>query len=139
MFDWIKYRLNLNRLYAKQKKQGEKCDELRKKAGPEDVDSLYEKEGIVWNELQLAINHLISLRFCKIANKLLIPLPEHGNEKYWHRYYDGSYILTVKGVWGLKKLIRQEKKQCREGFIIWISALTGIIGATTGLVAVLFN
>jgi len=47
--------------------------------------------------------------------------------------------LTSKGFWELKKLVRQEKRERREGFTIWIAASTGIIGALTGLAAVLLK
>jgi hypothetical protein len=139
MFDWIKYRWNLNKLYAKRNKKMKKFEKTRKKAKTEESEDPWDEEAIVYNDFQQEINSLISGRFCQIANKLLVPLPDYNDkEGYWTQYQpDGWYYLTVKGIWELKKLIRKEKKERRDGFIIWISTLTGIIGATTGLVAVM--
>ena len=68
----------------------------------------------------------------------MVPLPESKDKELWKDlYYAGGRALTSKGFWELKKLIRQEKRERREGFVVWLAALTGIIGATTGLAAVL--
>ncbi len=139
MIETIKYRrelrkLNkrrdeLERLYAKQKakaKTAKEIEELGAEIGSE-IDPILEE-----------INSLQSKRFCQIAHKLLVPTPDRTNENFWcQRHYDYGYILTDKGIWEIKKLIRQEKRERREGFVIWLAALTGIIGATTGLAAVL--
>ncbi len=138
MFDWIKYRWNLNRLYAKQNKELKPFVKLRKKATPKELETLHYEESCIYFEFQDEIDRLISRYFNRTANKLLIPVPDFHNEEYWSKsYIDGTYILNMKGVWEVKKLIHQDKKGRREGFIIWISSLTGIIGATTGLVAVM--
>lgn len=140
MLGLIKYHWHLNKLRAQQNKDMKKFKEYRKKAKPEELDSLHAEEGAVYFETQNEIDELVSRRFIQIANDLLIPLPNYNDKEHWARnLYDNSYVLTVKGIWELKKLIRQEKKERMEGFIIWILALTGIIGATTGLAAVLLR
>ncbi len=86
------------------------------------------------------IDALKTARFCQIANRLMVPWPDYDDKESWEdQHYERGRVLTSKGVWKLKQLIRQEKRERREGFIIWIAALTGIIGALTGFAAVLLK
>jgi hypothetical protein len=68
----------------------------------------------------------------------MAPIPDYNDEECWKNMcaYRQGRILTTKGVCEIKKAIRAEEKERREGYIVWIAALTGIIGAITGLVAV---
>ena len=142
MFEKTKYRWQLlklekecskiQRAYAKHKKglSGEKLELLRAEVGSE-IWPVFEK-----------INALKTRRFRQIANRLMVPLPESKDKELWEDlHYAGGRALTDKGFWELKKLIRQEKRERREGFVVWLAtlsaAITGIIGATSGLVAVL--
>lgn len=68
----------------------------------------------------------------------MVPLPESKDKELWKDlHYAQGRAMTDKGFWEIKKLIRQEKRERREGFVVWLASLTGIIGATTGLAAVL--
>ena len=138
MFEAIKYRWELrkfekehNRIEKNFEKHGkglsgEKLELLRAEVGNE-IWPVFEK-----------IDSLKTRRFCQIANRLMVPLPESKDKELWKDlHYAGGRALTDKGFWELKKLIRQEKRERREGFVVWLAALTGIIGATTGLAAVL--
>jgi hypothetical protein len=81
------------------------------------------------------------------ARKLRVPIPHRYSGKYeinsdfWFEgQYFGSWILTTKGVATLREEIRNEVKaryETRSHWVIWVSALTGLLGAATGLVAVL--
>ena len=77
-------------------------------------------------------------RFCRLGNKLLVPTPDRSNKEFWcEKHYGYGYTLTDKGICEIKKLIRQERRERREGYVVLLTALTGIIGAITGLAAVL--
>lgn len=138
MYKAIKYRWELRKLekeynridksFKKDKKglSGEQLEILRGEVSSE-IWPVYEK-----------IEALKTRRFRQIANRLMIPLPESKDKELWtDLQYVEERALTDKGFWELKKLIRQEKRERREGFVVWLAALTGIIGATTGLAAVL--
>ncbi len=138
MYKAIKYRWELRKLekeynridkrFKKDKKglSGEQLEILRGEVSSE-IWPVYEK-----------IEALKTRRFCQIANRLMIPLPESKDKELWKDlHYVQGRALTDKGFWELKKFIRQEKRERREGFVVWLAALTGIIGATTGLAAVL--
>lgn len=82
------------------------------------------------------------------ARRLHVPLPRYKNDdgsesEHW---YEGSLTrcrtLTTEGVARLRDDIRREKKVRHESkavWIPWLSAITGAIGAATGLVALLIK
>lgn len=107
---------------------GEKLELLRAEVSSE-IWPVFEK-----------INALKTRRFRQISNRLMVPMPESKDKELWKDLgYVGGRALTDKGFWELNKLIRQEKRERREGFVVWLAALTGIIGALTGLAAVIFK
>jgi len=138
MFETIKYRWGLRKLenesgkiqkvYAKHKKglSGSKLEEVHA-----------EESSVIWPVLE-EIDRLKSMRFRQIANRLMVPLPDIENNELWQEQsYGQGRVLTSKGIWELKKLFRQEKRERREGLVVLLAALTGIIGAVAGLAAVL--
>ena len=80
------------------------------------------------------------------ARRLRVPIPYHRNpdgseSDHW---YEGSqtreWYLSTNGIRSLRQEIRQELKylhESRSHYLIWLSALTGVIGSATGLIAVL--
>ena len=80
------------------------------------------------------------------ARRLRVPVPprcgidDTGSEQWHEGHYTGSWLLTAHGVAALREEIRREENarhQARAQWTVWLSALTGVIGATAGLVAVL--
>jgi hypothetical protein len=82
------------------------------------------------------------------ARRLHVPLPRYKNDdgsesEHW---YEGSLtyyrMLTTEGVAKLRDEIRREKKARHESkavWIPWLSAITGVIGAASGLIALLIS
>ena len=122
MFEVIKYRWELHKLdkecnrieknFEKHKKglSGEQLELLRAEVGSE-IWPVFEK-----------IDALKTRRFRQIANRLMVPLPvskDKEDKELWKDLdYVGGRALTDKGFWELKKLIRQEKQERREGFVM---------------------
>jgi len=80
------------------------------------------------------------------ARRLRVPVPHRHNEDkteadHWYEgHYTGRWYLTSSGISALREEIRRELKARHEGrahWVVWLSALTGLIGAITGLVALL--
>jgi len=80
------------------------------------------------------------------ARRLRVPVPHRYNEdstesEHWYEgNYTGRWYLTTRGVTALREEIRRELKarhEARSHWVVWLSALTGVIGAVTGLVALL--
>ena len=80
------------------------------------------------------------------ARRLRVPIPyiknSDGTESdLWHEgRQTGGWYLSTAGIRRLRQEIRQELKdrhESRSRYLVWLTALTGIIGSVTGLVAVL--
>lgn len=80
------------------------------------------------------------------ARQLRVPIPyrrgDSGEEsEFWYQgHYTGGWYLTNIGISRLRQEIRNEinaRHETKSKWILWISALTGVIGAITGLVAVM--
>jgi hypothetical protein len=80
------------------------------------------------------------------ARRLRIPIPhlydENQNEsKHWYQgHMSGRWYLSPQGEAALRDEIRKELKarhDARSQWVVWISVLTGLIGALTSLVALL--
>jgi hypothetical protein len=139
MIETIKYRRQLKKLNRKYDELSKFYDEKMAKAKSiNDKEMLHAEAGSEIVPIIEEIDLLKTERFCQLADKLLVPIPEHSNKEMWReKHYSYGDMLTDKGIWEIKKLIRQEKRERREGFIVWLAALTGIIGAITGLAAVM--
>jgi len=140
MIESIRYHWQLQKLEKECSKIEETYEKIKKKKklSITELENLNSEESSeVWPVFE-KIDALKTSRFCQIANRLMVPLPEHRDELLWKDlHYIGGRALTDKGFWELKKLIRQEKRERRDAFGMWLAALIGIIGAITGLVAVL--
>jgi hypothetical protein len=88
----------------------------------------------------------ISKRLLYKARRLRVPIPRlhtsDGQEsEHWHQSnYTGLWHLTNLGITSLRSEIRNEIKarhESRSHWVVWLSALTGVVGAITGLVAVI--
>lgn len=88
----------------------------------------------------------ITKQLLKKANKLRVPTPHRYNadkteSDHWYEgHYTMRWMLTNKGVTTIRDEIRRELKarhEVRAQLVVWLSALTGVIGAITGLVALL--
>lgn len=140
MFETIKYRWRLRKLETECSRIRGDYAKPRKGLSGTKLEQLLAEESSEVSPVLEQIDALKTARFFQIANRLMVPLPDYNNKESWEqRYYGRGRVLTPKGFWELKKLIRQEKRERREGFVIWIAALTGIIGALTGLFAVILK
>jgi hypothetical protein len=88
-----------------------------------------------WKLREAMSDYLISK-----ADRLIIPLPPDDDEKMCTIVDDDSerkYVLTYAGINELRNAIRAERKGRIERWLMLSSGLVGVIGAITGLVAVI--
>ncbi|UNK49690.1 hypothetical protein MNR01_01220 [Lysobacter sp. S4-A87] len=87
-------------------------------------------------------------RLLRQARRLRVPIPRIHDEDgidsdHWYVGSEtGRYYLTEAGIGPLREEIRRELKarhESRAQLVVWVSAVTGAIGAITGLVAVLHS
>jgi 5-formyltetrahydrofolate cyclo-ligase len=145
MFDCLKFKLKLNNLYEKQRKHIKKYQAIISKArkenqSPEQIEFLKSEDDFGYLEYEEEINLLITRNLLRKANNLMIPLPSYSNEEMWERCdHNSGHYLTRKGMSEIKASIRQEKRENMALYLPWITALIGIIGAITGLMAVILK
>ena len=144
MINALKYHMELKNLHKQYYKTSTfyrvKIEQAQKEHKSRDEIQALNSEK--WHELQYIdeqIDSLVSRRLCRIANRLMVPIPDYGNEAYWVEMgaYDVGKVLTAKGIQEIRKNIRSERKERWEWLFVLLAALTGLVGAITGLAAVL--
>jgi hypothetical protein len=89
---------------------------------------------------------IFSDRLVAQANRLRVPVPEQsrsgeegeeGEDENWREGEFGMRHLKPEGIRKVRAEIRAELKARSERRLAWLTPLTGIIGALTGLAAVL--
>lgn len=88
----------------------------------------------------------VTKQLLKKARSLRVPVPhryEDDNSESEHWYegrYTGGWYLTNRGIASLREEIRREQKarhEIRAQWVVWVPALTGLVGTITGLIALL--
>lgn len=141
--NFISYKYQLNKLNRERKREGKKLwpkvKEAEKKGGHEAGNEVYQSESFDYIYVEERIDLLKTLYLRGIGNKMSLPIPEmNSNEGYWETgHVTPEWRLTNKGITEIRRLIRKERKERLELFTLWASLLIGVIGALTGLAAVL--
>ena len=75
----------------------------------------------------------------KKAAKRILPTPFA--DEFWEDSFaiPGTKHLNEEGLLELRKTLREERQARSRSIVMWVSALTGLIGAATGLAAVLLS
>lgn len=119
-----------------------------RKDGAEEYQRTFSEYLFEQQMLEEEIDEVLTRNMIGSARKLRVMVPpypeglEHGEEaEHWRRgQYTDRYLLTEKGYAVVRDAIREERKARQElnsHWVTWIAAATGLIGAITGLVAVL--
>lgn len=118
---------------AREDKDNRKLEELSR-------DCQFEIEIIEEEEEELFTNQLVNK-----ATRLRVPVPSYYNDESkrsddWVKgSQTGALYLSPLGISKLREGIRKEERwrlEVRASRVVWLSAITGILGALTGLVAV---
>jgi hypothetical protein len=145
MISTIKYRWSLNSVYKKIAQERKHYDKLiaeAKKRGPkkDEIPMLEAEFFAVYDEYKEDIGTLVTQRLLRKARKLMLPIPELGDENLWERcQFSNRSNLTEKGIAELRATIRREQKETREMYLPWVAAFTGLVGAITGLLAIILK
>jgi hypothetical protein len=139
MFELQRYQRSLNKtnkyysnLIEKAQKEKKSQDEVESL-----VSEMFNETGIIGEKISL----LLSRNWVQKAEKLMLPYPDYGDTEYWVKtvYSQHGYFLNAKGVTKIRNLIREEKTAQRKGILDYAVLLIGLIGAITGLIAVLVS
>jgi len=97
------------------------------------------------DELNEELEELRTRRLLRQAYRLDVPVPlrpiEQQHNEFWEQgHMTGSWYLTTAGINKVRTDIRTEiraRQETRAYWLRWVAAITGLVGALTGLVAVL--
>ena len=146
MNEYLKYRSKLAKLFSqKESIRNSYADDIRKaqKEGKprDDIQSIeatsYFEETMVDEEISaLATDYLIGK-----ATRRFVPIPSHETDGMWDKCnaISNRYVLTKLGISELRSSLRKEQKEQVELVVMILAILTGIIGAVTGLMAVIMK
>lgn len=141
--NYFPYRKALYKLNRKRQKASEHISKLvegaRKTGGEAKAQEVYQIEGFDLQMIDDEILNLVSRYLVYKANKRFLPVPSLSEKDgLWERSdFTGNYHLTDKGVTEINKMIRRDTKERMEILSPYVSILFGLIGAITGLVAVI--
>lgn len=146
MIETLRYRAKLAKLFRKKEDLraafAEDIQKAQNEGKPqEEIQFLkhqsYSEERMFDEEISiLATDNLI-----RKASRRFVPIPSRETEGMWERCDNISnrYVLTSKGISGLRSNLRKEQKEQFELVVMVLAILTGIVGAVTGLVAVMMK
>lgn len=144
MFEGTKFNFRLLRLQRQRSKvkafYNKANIEARKKGeSPQGLEGIWQEERMELVLIDDDISHLISQRLLSLAEKYLLPRPEYKEKDKWieSKVNPNSYRLSPIAILELRSAVRKEQKERYERIFMWLAALTGIIGAISGLVAVI--
>lgn len=146
MIDYFKYRLDLARLFKKRdsvdifyrkaiqkaRKEGKTRDDIACLM----AESSFENQCILEEISILVTNHLILK-----AKRRFVPIPSRDEPGMWDQccVSDDRFVLTNAGISNLRSALRHENKEISEIILKIVAAITGMLGAATGLIAVWFK
>ncbi len=104
----------------------------------EDIQELTHTHSTEYELIKDEIMELNTQYIVSQSQKLILPLPDYQDDTIWDiSKITGMRNLTNKGVAHLRSAIRKEQQERREGVLLWTAAITGIIGAIIGLIAII--
>lgn len=143
MIEYLSYRRQLARLNKSLNKLLQEAEsvEASYKLGEDDQGHIsYMQQKC--HELEQWIEFYKTCYFKRKADKLLIPMPSPQDTTMYEEFdfcdeNGPEKILTEKGIYHVRELIRNEQKARRDVVSFWFGVFTGLIGAVIGLVSVL--
>ena len=142
--NYLTYRLSLAKLNRQREtlhKHYAKLIEAAEKA--REHDKARELDGEEYGEAQYIdeeVSLLVTRYLVSRANKRFLPIPEREpNNGFWDTAYTmpNRSLLTNKGITEIRSVIRKDMKERLDLLIPWVPAILGILGAVTGLIAVI--
>lgn len=138
MYRWELRKLQRDRTKMRSVYKQEKEQARRDKKSSDEIAEIEQR---AWFEQELVDDEIESLEsryLIESAERLILPIPMFSKDSdAWRQSSQlGLNLLTRKGMATLRSTIRAERKERREAKMIWVAAITGILGTLTGLIAV---
>jgi hypothetical protein len=144
MLSWVKFRWQQHKIERWMDRISSAHKEAEQKARAQsatadeihDLGHQYDLEHLLADDEMI---RLTSSYYLRLANRMLIPLPEFKTEggAWVESVPTGRYHLTPQALHDLRATIRAEKKARREELTAWLAMIIGVIGALSGLIAII--
>lgn len=119
---------------------GESIDEEKSKDEP-DRDKIrllrMEMGSVLYQSYDVEIDYLETQQYRSLLGKCELPLPHIEDEMYWEKDAWDRMVLTTLGKHECRLTIRAENKAKIETIALFVTMMTGIIGAIIGLLSVI--
>jgi hypothetical protein len=109
--------------------------EAEKGGNREEIQSRSAEWSAVREDEQDKVDRLETLYFEKKARRYHVPLPSYGEAPYWEHRITG-YRLTVEGIDFIETRLYDKRKKRWDFWFSAIPAITGLVGALIGLLAI---
>jgi hypothetical protein len=118
-----------------------RINEARKrKATNGEIESLIGERLSETDAIEEEIRFIISHRLIRKAERLLLEVPPYDDVDYWNvGDLTQKRFLTPKGIAYIRSRIREEQSAQRRTILELAAPLIGIIGAVTGLLAIILH
>ena len=146
MTPYSKYRLKLRSLTKHQQKVDDENNKnliaaRKQKKNADEIQLLEHERCFDYKCIQEEIDVLITKYLRNRANKLFVPMPDYNDENMWDRCntISDEKVLSTLGINTINKNIRAELNERSELVLKYLGILIGVIGAFTGLFAVILH
>jgi hypothetical protein len=145
MIEWLKYQYGLWKLDQKERQvsrhYGPKIAEAGKQNQQDELRGWVDEHK---RELELVEDERCILEhtyWVRKADRRLFPRPrfdgEYGSTWVESKRWPGRVYLSREGISEVRAMIRKDTKERHELMLPWLSLLIGLVGALTGLIAVI--
>jgi hypothetical protein len=134
--DWRRanhYLQSTNRLYSRL------IAEAEKRHNREEADDLYGEWHAVAEPEQDEVDRLLTAYWLRRAARHHLPRPDPDPQYWVHDEYRGPRHLTDAGIDFIDNALHQKRKRRWELWVQLVSLLIGLIGALSGLAAILWH
>ncbi len=144
--NYLAFRLSLFKLHRERRKLRilipRAAQEARRTGGESKARQVWDDAAFDFDEIDDKILGLITSYLVSKANQNFLPTPSVSDEnEMWERCnFTGIYHLTDKGIREVREIIRKEineRMEMHSFWVPWLGLLIGLIGAITGLIAVI--
>ncbi|MBA7641093.1 hypothetical protein ES703_48765 [subsurface metagenome] len=111
----------------------------REKKSSDEVEFLIADAAFETEMIEEEMSSIVTNRLHRKARHLFLPVPKFEEKGMWEQGRNmGHWYLTPNGITKIRGLIREETAARRKAVLEWVAPFVGIIGAITGLLAVIF-
>lgn len=141
MFSYMAYRIRLYRLQRQLRANDKWYTSASTGLTGDALQEINAEAGSTYFRLQEEVDHLVTQRLLGHAAQLLVETPDTTDESCWQECHCimAYRVLTRKGIRELRSAIRAERTARNKLLLPWLTGLTGLAGALTGMLAVILS